>query len=69
MVIDGSAAKKYGFSMPIGTYGVPPCSILWSPCARTRWVMYIVQYFFEYCLILVLNLTICHRMSLNFGLQ
>ena len=45
MVIDGSAAKKYGFSMPIGTYGVPPCSILWFPCARTRWVMYIVQYF------------------------
>jgi hypothetical protein len=45
MVIDGSAAKKYVFSMPIGTYDVPPWSILWFPCARTRWIIHIVQYF------------------------
>ena len=45
MVIDGSAAKKYVFSMLIGTYGVPPWSTLWFPGARTRWAIYIVQYF------------------------
>ena len=65
MVIDGSAAKKYVFSMLIGTYGVPPWSTLWFPCARTRWAIYIVQYF-ENWLIFVLYLTILSSYVIEF---
>ena len=56
---------RNGFSMPIGTYGVPPWSILWFPCARTRWIIYIVQYF-ENWLIYVLYLTILSSYVIEF---